>query len=96
MTSKQRAILRKESNNLDPVYHVGKNGIDSAFIKGVNEALESRELIKLAVQDSSPLSAREAAGILAKELGAEPIQVIGRRFVLYKPNEEINRYGADV
>lgn len=92
MTSKQRAFLRKKANKLEPVYHVGKNGIDRVFIEGVAQALEARELIKLAIQDSSLLNAREAAGILAGELDAEPIQVIGKRFVLYKRNKETDRF----
>jgi len=93
MTSKQRAYLRKEANGLESVYHIGKNGLDTALIRGVGEALKARELIKISVLESSEYSAREAAAILAAELKAQPVQVIGRRLVLYKFNREIGRYG---
>ena len=35
-----------------------------------------------------PLTAREALNALCAELGAEPIQCIGRRFVMYRPSKE--------
>ena len=94
MTSKQRAYLRKEANGLEPVYHIGKNGLDDALIRGVGEALRARELIKVCVLESSEHTARAAALMLSKELKAEPVQVIGRRFVLYKRNADTDRYGA--
>ncbi len=76
------------------VYHVGKNGIDEALIKGVGEALKARELIKLSVQESSEFTAREAADALAARLGAQSVQAIGRKFVLYKRNRSIDQYGV--
>lgn len=94
MTSKERAYLRKEANGLEVVYHVGKNGIDDMLVKGVGEALKARELIKLSVQESSEYTAREAADIIAEKLGAESVQAIGRKFVLYKRNKDINQYGV--
>ncbi len=94
MTSKERATLRKEANGLEPVYQIGKNGIDDAVVTGVGEALKARELIKLSVQESSEYTAREAANLLADKLSAESVQIIGRRFVLYKRNKEIDRYGV--
>jgi len=94
MTSKQRAYLRKEANSLQPVYHIGKGGLEDALVRGVGEALKARELIKISVQESSELPVRDIVSILAKKLKAEPVQVIGRRFVLYKRNAQLDRYGA--
>jgi len=93
MTSKQRAELRKYANGLDTIYQIGKGEIDGALIKGVGEALNARELIKLRVHDSSDHSARDAAGILAQKLGAYVVQIIGGRFVLYKWNKDVDKYG---
>ncbi|MBQ2085159.1 MAG: YhbY family RNA-binding protein, partial [Oscillospiraceae bacterium] len=56
-------------------------------------ALVPRELIKVGVQENCPVSAREACGMVAEALGAEPVQVIGRKFVIYRRNKEINQYG---
>ena len=93
MTAKERAALRGQANTLETIYQIGKDGIDEALVRGVGEALKARELIKLRLQDGALLDIREAAEELAKQLDAEVVQVIGRRFVLYKQNREINRYG---
>lgn len=93
LTSKDRATLRKAANGIDTIYYIGKDGIDDAVVKGVGEALLARELIKLGCQESCPLTAKEAAAQLAQALGAESVQVIGRRIVLYKRNKKIDKYG---
>ncbi|MEA4912868.1 MAG: YhbY family RNA-binding protein [Oscillospiraceae bacterium] len=93
LTSKDRATLRKAANGLDTIYDIGKDGIDDAVVKGVGEALLARELIKLGCQESCPLTAAQAAAQLAQALGAESVQVIGRRVVLYKRNKKIDKYG---
>ena len=93
ITSKQRAFLRAQANTLEPVYYVGKEGISADLARGVGQALEARELIKLSVQESCPISCREVAGELAELCNAEPIQVIGRRLVLYRRNPKLDAYG---
>lgn len=87
MTSKQRAMLRSMANTLDTILYVGKDGITDGTVKEAYDALEARELIKCCVQQGAPLSAREASDALCEKLGAEPIQCIGRRFVLYRPSK---------
>ncbi len=93
MTSKDRAQLRKYANTLETIFQIGKDGIDDAGVAAIADALKARELIKCRVQDACPYSAKEAAAILAEKLGAESVQVIGSRFVLYKQNKKINQYG---
>ncbi|MEG0912354.1 MAG: YhbY family RNA-binding protein [Oscillospiraceae bacterium] len=93
MTSRERAELRKHANSIDTIFQIGKDGIDSNLIAGIRSAIEARELIKCRVQDSCELSAREAAEIIADKLAAEPVQVIGSRFVLYKRNTKVDKYG---
>ena len=81
LTSKQRARLRAMANSLDTIFQVGKGGIEASLVKGVSDALEARELIKLRVLDNAAYSAREAA------TNADVVSVIGSRFVLYRPSE---------
>lgn len=88
MTSKQRAQLRSMANTLDTILYVGKDGVTPGTVKEAFDALEARELIKCCVQQGAPLSAKEALEELCEKVGAEPIQCIGRRFVLYKPSRE--------
>lgn len=88
MNSKQRAALRSMANNLTPILYIGKDGIGPNTIREASDALEARELIKGCVQQGSPVSAREAVQEICRETGAEPVQCIGRRFVLYRPSQE--------
>ena len=88
LTSKQRAQLRGLANSIDTILQVGKDGIGENLIKQADDALEAREIIKCAIQQNCPLTAREALNALCAELGAEPIQCIGRRFVMYRPSKE--------
>ncbi len=89
ITSKQRASLRAMANTMDPILQVGKEGVGENLIANVRQALAARELIKLSVLETSPVSAREAiAQVLEAIPGAEPVQVIGRKFVVYKRNEK--------
>lgn len=84
ITSKQRAFLRSIASELDTIIQIGKNGIGENLITTVKEALDAHELIKLRVFESSPVSSRDAADILANETESDVVQVIGTRFVLYK------------
>ena len=88
MTGKQRAGLRAMANTLDAIIYIGKEGITDGTIKEVYDALEARELIKGCVQQGAPLTAKEALTILCEKTGAEPVQFIGRRFVLYRPSRK--------
>ena len=87
LTSKQRAQLRGLANTIDTIVQVGKDGIGENLIKQVDDALEARELIKCAVQQNCDLSAREALDELCEKLHAEPVQCIGRRFVMYRQSK---------
>ena len=88
MTGKERAEFRKQANSLQTIQQVGHNGIGEELIKNIDAALTARELIKLRVLETCPHTAREAADLLAQATGAEVIQVIGYRFVLYRYNPE--------
>ena len=88
MTGKQRAALRRMANPLETIIYIGREGITDSIVSEVYNALEARELIKGCVQQGAPLDARSALTILCEKTGAEPIQFIGRRFVMYRPSRE--------
>jgi len=88
LTSKQRAQLRGLANGIDTIVHIGKDGIGDNLIRQADRALEVRELIKCRVLENSPLSSREAAGALAQATRSEVVQVIGTKFVLYRPSHQ--------
>ena len=88
LTSKQRAKLRSMANGMDCIMQVGKGGIVENLVVQVSDALRARELIKMSVLENCLFTAKEAAHELAEQCGADVVQVIGKRFVLYKRNEE--------
>ncbi len=88
LTSKQRASLRSMANSMDTIFQVGKGGIPDTLITQVDDALRVRELIKMRVLDNSLYSSKEAANEIAEKTGADVVQVIGTKFVLYKKNEK--------
>lgn len=88
LTSKQRAQLRGLANTIDTIIYIGKDGIGENLAAQANDALEARELIKGKVLENSPLSAREGAETLAKATRSEVVQVIGTKFVLYRPSHK--------
>ncbi len=88
LTSKQRAQLRGMANSYEVIVHIGKGGINEAMIKQADDALEKRELIKCGLLETSPISVREAADSMASELSADVVQVIGRKFILYRESKD--------
>ncbi len=96
LTSKQRAALRGAANRLEPAFQLGKGKIDQTLITAVGDCLAKRELVKLSVLETSAYTPRQAADLLADATGAVCVQVIGRRFVLFrqKPKNEESAYAA--
>ena len=88
MTGKQRAKFRALANSYETILYVGKNGVGDEVIKEADDALNAREMIKGKVHETCELTPREVCGILCEKLGAEPIQVIGTKFVIYRQNKD--------
>jgi RNA-binding protein len=85
LTTKQRAHLRSLAHHLKPVLHVGKEGATASLARTVEEAFNTRELLKLKVLDTAPESARDTAAALVEQIdGAHLVQVIGRTVVVYR------------
>ena len=88
LTSKQRAQLRALANPIDTVLMVGKSGFSEQLYKTADEAITARELIKGKVLENCEYSAREAADTIAETIGADVVQVIGSKFILYRRNKK--------
>lgn len=88
MTSKQRAFLRKMATKIEPVVSIGKNGATPEVVKSCDEALEARELIKCTVLDNCFDEVKDVAYTCGERSRAEVVQVIGRKFVLYRANKD--------
>lgn len=88
LSSKQRAQLRGMANSYETILQIGKTGITDQTVKQIDDALTARELIKIRTLETSPKSSRESADILAGKVGADVVQVIGSRIVLYRESKE--------
>ncbi len=88
LTSKQRAHLRSIAQSYTTIFFVGKNGMSDELINQLEAAINSRELIKVGVQENCDYTAREAADEIAEQLGADVVQVIGRKFVLWRRSKD--------
>ncbi|MBL4935203.1 ribosome assembly RNA-binding protein YhbY [Clostridium sp. YIM B02515] len=88
ITSKQRSYLRSLGHNLEPIFQVGKGGLEEGFLKQIDDALEAREIIKISVLNNSGYEAREASDAICSELNCEGVQAIGNKIVLYRKSEK--------
>lgn len=88
MTSKQRAYLKGLAMKIDPVYQIGKSSLTPELTKGIQEVLDARELIKVSVLKNCADDPREIAEMVAGRTGSEVVQVIGKKFVLYKESKD--------
>ncbi len=84
MTTKQRAYLKSLAMNIDPIFQIGKGGLTTEYLEGVEEALEARELIKINVLKNCLDEPKELAYAIAENTMSEVVQVIGRKIVLYR------------
>lgn len=94
LTSKQRAELRAQANGLDVTLIVGKEGITDTLIESAGILLESKELIKGKVLETSGLTAREASDQIAAATGADGVQCVGYKFVLYRKSKKLEAQRA--
>ncbi len=88
LNSRQRAQLRAMANGYETILQVGKTGVTDPIIKQADDALEKRELIKCRTLETCPSTVQETADLIAKATGADTVQVIGSRFILYRPAKE--------
>ena len=84
ITTKQRAYLRGLANKEKAIFQIGKGGITDEILTELDIVLEKRELIKITVLETSFMSTRGACETVCEEIGAEPVQCIGNKFVVYR------------
>ncbi|MCH5249644.1 MAG: ribosome assembly RNA-binding protein YhbY [Lachnospiraceae bacterium] len=95
MTSKQRAYLKGLASNLNPVFQIGKASLTPEFTEAINEAFNTRELLKIAVLKNCADDPNEIAEIIAERTHSQVVQVIGKKIVLYKPDKKNPKINLD-
>ena len=84
ITGKQRSELKRLAQEIKPTVMIGKEDITPSVIAAIDDYLSAHELVKVQIQEGSMMEPKEAANEIAEKLGAEFVQAIGRRFVLYR------------
>ena len=90
LNSKQARFLRGLGHHLSPLAMVGKEGLSKSVLKSVNDIITAHELIKVKVQNNSPLDRKEVAAEIAAKTGATVSQIIGRIILLYRENPDLD------
>jgi RNA-binding protein len=93
LSSKTRAALRAEAHSLSVTVHVGHQGVTDAVRQSLDAALRTRELVKLQFSRNDDIKVKDAANDLARAMGADIVQVIGRTATLYRENPELRKEG---
>lgn len=88
LTTKQKVKLRSMAMTLRPIFQVGKEGLSSNLIKGLDDALEAHELIKISVLKNCFSNINEVAFDIASKTNSEIIQTIGRNIVFYRKSKK--------
>jgi RNA-binding protein len=88
LTGKQKRYLRSKAHHLDPIFQVGKGGVNDNMVKQIADALEARELFKISVLQNCEEDKAVVAEELAGRTGAELVQIIGNTIILYKESTE--------
>lgn len=89
LTSKERAALRGEAHHLNALVHVGHEGITPAIRQSLDDALRTKELVKISFNKTADVDLKKEAGQLAASVKAEVVQVIGRTVTVYRLNPEL-------
>ena len=89
LTSAQRSELRSQAHGLDPVVMIGDGGLTPAVMKEISASLNSHGLIKVRVLGDDREARLGFYESICAELGAAPVQHIGKLLVLYRPKKEV-------
>lgn len=90
LSSKERATLRAKANQLQVTVHVGHHGVTDTLRQSLEDALRTRELVKIQFSKNADVDAR-ASNEIAASVGADVVQTIGRTATLYRLNPDLHK-----
>lgn len=96
MKGKERAELRSEAHHLTPTVHMGQHGLTPALINSLDDALRTRELVKVKLGNKDDVKPRDVANALALATNSDVVQVIGRTATLFRENPEMDRKRGEI
>jgi RNA-binding protein len=96
MKGSERAELRAEAHHLDPTVHVGQHGLTPTLIASLDDALRTRELVKVKLGNKDDVKPRDTANALALATNSAVVQVIGRTTTLFRENPDLDKKRGDL
>jgi len=96
LKGKERAELRSEAHHLTPTVHIGQHGLTPALINSLDDALRTRELVKVKLGNKGDVKPKDVASALALATNSDVVQVIGRTATLFRENPEMDRKRGDI
>ncbi|MDQ6872530.1 MAG: ribosome assembly RNA-binding protein YhbY [Gemmatimonadota bacterium] len=91
MKGKERAELRAEAHHLSPTVHVGQHGLTPSVIGSLDDALRTRELVKVKLGNKDDVKPKEVASSLALATNSAVVQVIGHTATLFRENPDLDK-----
>ena len=91
MTTKQRAYLKSLAMTMDSIFQIGKSSMTPEFTKAIDEALATREPIKISVLKNCADDPRALAELLGERTHSQVVQVIGKKIILYREGKDKNK-----
>ncbi len=88
LTPAQRSDLRSEAHALNPVVIIGDAGLTTPVLKEIGLCLDAHGLIKIRVFGDDRDARIAIYESICDQLGAAPIQHIGKLLVIYRPKKE--------
>ncbi|ARJ49905.1 ribosome assembly RNA-binding protein YhbY [Staphylococcus lutrae] len=88
LTGKQKRFLRSKAHHIDPIFQIGKAGINDNMVEQIKDTLENRELIKIHILQNNMDDKKDLALSISRATDSELVQLIGSMIVLYKTSQE--------
>jgi len=95
LTPAERSELRSQAHGLKPVVLIGDAGLTPAVMKEIDAGLNVHGLIKVRVFGDDRDARVAMYEAICAELGAAPIQHIGKLLVMYRPKKEEEKQRSD-
>lgn len=87
LSNEQKKKLRSLAHDEKPVVYIGKHGLTETVFESFENALLAHNLVKVSLQKTSPVSAKEVADQLVEDFSCEVVSLVGRVIVLYRYNK---------
>lgn len=88
LTAKERAHLKARAHSLEPVVHIGHEGLTDAVIKEIDRALTAHELIKVRAGGDDRMERASFLEEICERTHSAPVQRVGKVLVIWRPRPE--------